>query len=314
MSRRSENSGLIDLDALMREAAARETAGDSPTRLRPVEPAPTPPSPTVRAEADDSLEAVTREPRTDPWIVAARPSAPPTEPSPGADRPPRARRRAIGLALVVALLAGGATFFRTQPTAVAPQVAITAGVPAPPRAPAAVAAEPTTGVTLSANDLPIASPVAPASASARSLHASPPARPDERAKPAATLSEAALPPSSNGGRGDLGDAMRGAVGASDQAAAVSNDGPSGPSASQLRPSPGAVVGALGSVLPAARACLGPDDPIRNGLIVFKSDGTVARVDLRGSKPEDDCVRSALSKAKVAPFVDETFATRVTVRP
>jgi hypothetical protein len=127
------------------------------------------------------------------------------------------------------------------------------------------------------------------------------------------LTEAALAPQS-ADHGDLGSAMRGAVGANDKPVAMTDQGASGPSASQLHPSPGALVGALGAVLPKARACLGPDDPIRNGLVVFKSDGSVARVDLRGSKPEDDCVRAALANAKVAPFVEDSFSTRVTVRP
>ena len=108
--------------------------------------------------------------------------------------------------------------------------------------------------------------------------------------------------------------MRGAVGPREQAENTATEKSSGPNASQVRPSPGAVVGALGSVLPEARACLSSDDAARSGLVVFKSDGSVARVEIKGSKPEDDCVRSALSKAKVAPFVDETFSTRVTVRP
>ncbi len=118
-----------------------------------------------------------------------------------------------------------------------------------------------------------------------------------------------------GGQEHLGDAMRNAVGDRERAGESATHEPSGPGASQVRPSPGAVVGALGSVLPNARACLGPDDPIRSGLVVFRSDGTVARVDLQGAKrTTDDCVKTALSNAKVSPFLDESFATRVTVRP
>jgi len=120
---------------------------------------------------------------------------------------------------------------------------------------------------------------------------------------------------SESGQEHLGDAMRNAVGDHERAGESATHEPSGPGASQVRPSPGAVVGALGSVLPGARACLGPDDPIRNGLVVFRSDGTVARVDLQGAKrTTDDCVKTALSNAKVSPFLDESFATRVTVRP
>ena len=107
--------------------------------------------------------------------------------------------------------------------------------------------------------------------------------------------------------------MRSAVGprTDDKATAEAN---AGNGARQLRPSPGAVLGAISSVLPAARACLGPDDAVRSGSLVFRSDGSVARVDLRGSKSEDACVRTALSKARVEAFADDTFVTRVTVRP
>lgn len=114
-------------------------------------------------------------------------------------------------------------------------------------------------------------------------------------------------------RHDLGEAMRGAVGDHDAPTRPTEPGPTA-AAAQLHPSQGALVGAIGAVLPSARACLGPDDPARTGLVVFRSDGAVARVDLGGGTTEDECVRKALAKAKVAPFVEESFSTRVTVRP
>ena len=155
---------------------------------------------------------------------------------------------------------------------------------------------------------------APAATQARGTVPKPVAKAAEKTGPA-VLTEADLAGGGPSAAGDLGDAMRGAVGAKDKENAEKPvETTTGPNAKQVRPSPGAVVGARGSVLPTARACLQPDDSARSGLIVFNNDGSVARVDIKGSKPEDECVRAALSKAKVAPFVDETFSTRVTVRP
>ena len=45
---------------------------------------------------------------------------------------------------------------------------------------------------------------------------------------------------------------------------------------------GAVTGALGAVLPQARGCLGPDDPISRAAIVFGSNGTVQSVSVTGA--------------------------------
>jgi hypothetical protein len=163
--------------------------------------------------------------------------------------------------------------------------------------------------TLDAKDLPAA-----ASASAApSAHAAP-ASPHPSSSATAKVTTVALPDAPGGERGDLGGAMRDAVGSRDPAEAPPAETATSPGARQLRPSPGAVVGAINSVLPAARECLGPDDPVRGATIVFKSDGTVARVDMSGDRPTDACVRAALSRARVAPFVDDTFAARATVRP
>jgi hypothetical protein len=68
------------------------------------------------------------------------------------------------------------------------------------------------------------------------------------------------------------------------------------------------------VLPSARECLGPDDAIRVGMVTFRSDGSVAKVELNGKRDSDDCIRGAVARAHVEPFADETFTTRVTVRP
>ena len=306
-------------------APAPAPSASSAVAAKAVPPAPA----TMPSKLEpDSLEAVTTEPATDPQISSsASASIPPATGRPSASPKParRGTQIAIAAALAVALLGGTAAFMRSRNTTATNQVTTAAPTGAPstldkPAVAAATAApaEAPTNEEPSADEPPAASASASATPKAAVAHvnagskAAP--KPTQDTGPA-KLSEADLAGGAPSTAGDLGDAMRGAVGARDQAPTEKPaETPSGPNASQVRPSPGAVVGALGSVLPAARACLGPDEPARSGLIVFKSDGTVARVDIKGTKPEDECVRSALSKAKVAPFVEESFSTRVTVRP
>jgi hypothetical protein len=85
----------------------------------------------------------------------------------------------------------------------------------------------------------------------------------------------------------------------------------------MRPSQGALQGALGAVMPSARACLGPDDAISHAAITFGSDGSVVSVGVSGGaagKPAEECIRAALMKARVAPFAQPTFTGSATVRP
>ena len=84
-----------------------------------------------------------------------------------------------------------------------------------------------------------------------------------------------------------------------------------------KPAMGAVQGALGTVLPAARYCLGPDDPISRATITFKSDGRVQSIAVSGDaagQPAEGCIRSRLMAARVPPFASPTFTWTVTVRP
>lgn len=310
---------------------AASSSEPAPAAAKPTASVPPAPSTTPSKLWPDSLEAVTTEPppRSVRESAAAESPAPAPAPAkataPAAPAPARKRRGPMmAAALAVLALAGAFAFVRTRgatddtvTTATTPTTARTADTPPIATTATTPAAEAPSDPGASMDELPTvasasASIVRPTSARVAGAGAKAPA--DEAPAPAATLTEAALAPSGASAAGDLGDAMRGAVGPRDQATSAGTETSSGPNAAQVRPSPGAVVGALGSVLPAARACLAPDDPVRSGLVVFKSDGTVARVELRGSKPEDDCVRSALAKAKVAPFVDDTFSTRVTVRP
>jgi hypothetical protein len=312
MKQRNENSGLIDLDALMREA---ESAPSLPTSSR----------------ADDSLEAVTADVTSTREIpaIAAEPTpprapeplpapapAPAAAPAPvAASRPSRGRGRLLlGLVAVAAAMTVTITLARAPRPQAPPAAAVAVTTPAPPPPPR-VETNPAPA-PIDPNALPAATTAeAPAPPVTTAAAAAPrPKATVATPEPAATakLDEIASAPADT--KGDLGGAMRSAVGDRGNEGAAKTDEASGPSAGQVRPSQGAVVGAINSVLPAARACLGPDDAIRTGLVVFRSDGSVARIDLRGTKPEDACVKDALSKARVAPFADDTFATRVTVRP
>lgn len=282
--KRNEDSGLIDLDALMRQAnESGPTLAVEESGERPIVRAPEPPP-----------------------VVAAPP------PPPAAPPPPRPARRGIllplagALALAIAVMAGALSWPRAEPVAVAVAPPPPAVVTAPPPAPS-----PRTVAEPSPADLPSAPPSAAVGASA-SVAPMPRPRPAPAASAAVVaVSDVAIdPPSASG---DLGRAMHDAVGTRDEARAETT-GSTASGARQLRPSPGAVVGAINAVLPAARACLGPDDPIRSGMLVFRSDGSVARVELRGERPQDECIRTAMGRARIEPFVEDTFTTRITVRP
>lgn len=85
----------------------------------------------------------------------------------------------------------------------------------------------------------------------------------------------------------------------------------------LKPVLGAVQGAVGTALPAARACLGPDNPIARATLTFQSDGSVENVAVAGdstAKQAEACIRKALLAARLPPFRAPTFTWTATVRP
>lgn len=101
------------------------------------------------------------------------------------------------------------------------------------------------------------------------------------------------------------------------ATTATGEGAPAPGSVPLKPSQGAIQGALGAALPSARGCLGPDDPISHATITFKSDGSVQSVGVTGGaagKPAEACIRGALSKARITPFAQPTFTATATVRP
>ncbi|HLK40851.1 MAG TPA: hypothetical protein VKU41_29055 [Polyangiaceae bacterium] len=142
--------------------------------------------------------------------------------------------------------------------------------------------------------------------------------------PASVTSEvaSAAPPAPSDTPVDLGESMRVAAGpAATPLSAGGGEAPPDPGSVPRRPSLGAVQGALGAVMPAARLCLGPDDPICRASITFQSDGRVESVSLEGGsvagalgKPAEACIRAALSRARVPPFAQPVFTVPATVRP
>ena len=128
-----------------------------------------------------------------------------------------------------------------------------------------------------------------------------------------------LPQATPGASGGLNDAMRQAAGPTSAGTDNANDkkGPEfAPGSVPQKPSQGALTGALGAVLPGARACLGPDDPVSRATVVFTSNGSVQSVSVSGGaagKPSEGCIKGALSKAKLQPFAEATYTTTVTVR-
>jgi hypothetical protein len=87
---------------------------------------------------------------------------------------------------------------------------------------------------------------------------------------------------------------------------------------------GAIQGALGAALPAARACLGPGSPPYRATVTFQSDGTVREVAFPGGASGAQsgagapaaamsCIRSALAGVRVPPFAEGAYSVPVTVR-
>lgn len=323
--RRDENSGLIDLDALLKEASEPQLPRADDSLEGIATPQPSAPEPPRRVEPESPsrtkpvepiavIKSVPPPPAPPPEAASPAPMPPPA-PAPAralAPAPPQRRRSfpvvlvAIGaVAALVALLVFRGPTASPPRTVAQPTPVATEASPAPPIATTSIAH--VSEGTLDAKDLP-AAPTASASSTSTAT------APHPTTVAIAKVTTVALPDMPTGERGDLGGAMREAVGPREAAEGSSTEVAIAPGARQVRPSPGAVVGAINSVMPAARACLGPDDPVRSATIVFRSDGTVARVDIAGERDSDACVRAALSRARVAPFIDDTFAARATVRP
>jgi hypothetical protein len=195
----------------------------------------------------------------------------------------------------------------TAPATTAPvEAANVAPTPDPNATPSPADPAPKAVVAAKGGAVPVTAPVAKADKPVK----------EEGAK----LSQKDLPPSSALPEGDLSKAMGKAVGADGKpvdAAPAAGPGPQFQAGSvPQRPSQGAVTGAIGAVLPGARACLGPDDAVSRATVTFGSAGTVQSVSVSGGaagKAAEGCIKAALGKAKVAPFAEATYAAPITIR-
>jgi hypothetical protein len=82
------------------------------------------------------------------------------------------------------------------------------------------------------------------------------------------------------------------------------------------PSLGAINSALGRSLREAQTCVTGDVPISRATVRFGSTGKVEAVSVRGwaaGKPAEGCIRQALTKPRVAPFVQPSYVFPVTIR-
>ncbi len=129
-----------------------------------------------------------------------------------------------------------------------------------------------------------------------------------------------VPTGAGGGNsGDLNDAMKTAAGGGTGLGAGGGGGGGGGQAAgnvAQRPSQGQVAGAIGSVMQSAKGCLAADEPMSRATVTFQSDGTVKSVSVSGfaaGKPQEACIKGALSKARVDPFAEATYPVPVTIR-
>jgi hypothetical protein len=272
---------------------------------------------------------------------ALAPSAPAVDLSPASVHAlPSKKKGSSAIALVIggvvalgAVAAGGVLFMKAHKTADTTAAAVATTQPAviaqadpgpaakttpAPAAEPTSAAEPTTEPAVAAPQGKIAAApkaVAKGGAPAARHEAAPTqAKPEGPAK----MTEKDLAPTASGPAGDLGAAMKKEVGdeAPKTPAAASTGGNAVMGNVPQKPSQGAVTGALGAVLPGARSCLGPDDPISRAAVVFASAGTVQSVNVSGAasgKPAEACIKSALMKAKVQPFAEPTYTANITIR-
>jgi hypothetical protein len=158
------------------------------------------------------------------------------------------------------------------------------------------------------------SPSSARASSADSLRRSEEGPPKEKLLPDATSVKP--PPSTQ----SLGEQMEEAVASRAPAVGTSsNEGiaPSNPDGvAPMYPSLGAINSALGRALMEAQACVEGDEPISHARVRFNSTGVVEAVTVTGwaaGKPAESCVRDALMKPRVAPFLQASYVVPVTIR-
>jgi hypothetical protein len=335
----ADDSGLVDLAAAASvdpgaEQRAKTTAlasqglfDDEPRASAPTAAAP------VTARSAEPLPAQPAPSVAPPPVSAPVASAPITPAGAMPQTREEKKKGGAGIALllggVVALSAAAAGGFLYMKSHVSAEpVATKAAAPpvvvqAEPR-PAETPSEPAPAANAAPEEMPdetTTTAVAAKHAVHTNAKSATPATKAAATKPEgpAKMTEKDLGVTPGGPAGDLGAAMKKEVGddgakATPAAATTGANTPTGNV--PQKPSQGAVTGAIGAVLPGARACLGPDDPVSRATIVFTSAGTVQSVSVSGNaagKPAEACIKGALTKAKVQPFAEPTYSANITVR-
>ena len=345
----TSDSGIVDLKMMAAlDPTASQRAQSTPLAASGLfEDESAPPKPAMSAAA--AQHAISAPPPSAASAVAqTAPAAAPSAKSAVASVAPKSDEKKGGGGVVIVLgalvaaasiAAGGFFFIKHQRAAHAP-VAVAATTAAPTTA--ATTPKPTTTATASiaitdtqeqGGDPNVA--VDPSQAGKPSMmkyHAKPGTPTaantggggDTQAAPTGTVDPklvANIPTGgAGGGSGDLNEAMKAAAGGGTglgTGGGATTQGPTFAAGSvPQRPSQGQVAGAIGSVMPAAKACLNGDEPMSRATVTFQSDGTVKSVNVTGfaaGKPQEACIKTALSKATVSPFAEATYPVPVTIR-
>ncbi|MBP9114004.1 MAG: hypothetical protein KBF88_14420, partial [Polyangiaceae bacterium] len=188
-------------------------------------------------------------------------------------------------------------------------------------------AEPAPPATDLDNTAPVVAAAEPAHATKGSAkhtsHASKPGAPAVAAakEPVEAAPVVAAAPKAGKGGGSFDDAVRLAAGpGAGETKKVVKEESTGPQFAAgsvpQKPSQGQVVGAIGSVMPNARACVVAGEDSK-ATVTFQSTGTVQSVSVSGpavGKPAEACIKKSLMQAKINPFMDPSYSHSVTVRP
>jgi hypothetical protein len=307
---RKEDWGVIQLSELMPGGPPPEG-----TILHATPAATTTPTATATTTTTTTTTPTATPTATTP-ATAASPGTRPTL------SPPRRRSFEgwIGFGGAIAGVIAGATV-----TAVVLMHAMRGAAPTPIPAPTAIAlptatATATTTPAPTPTPTPTATPTPSASASPSALPSAAPLpvrggpapRPAPPASGSAGPSGSAAPASST-----LWDLMWQSAGKKPPGGAATAEAPAErPADLPFKPSTGAVQGALGAVLPAAKKCLDPDDPVSHATVTFQSDGTVQSVSVSGGGaggPAEACIRAAMMRAHVPPFSKPVFSASTSIQ-
>jgi hypothetical protein len=229
----------------------------------------------------------------------------------------------VGSAVALAAIAAVAILsLRARPEAApvqsAPAAASVAVVEAPPAATATAApTEAQEQPAATASAAPAPGPLAlhePKSAAGLGGREATPKAEDSKEKPAAAAPAAPGDPASLQGAMDTAVGGNKAPAKTDEPAAKS---PAHGSDIPEIPSQGAIQGAMGSVMGAARACVAGMDEPSKAQVTFSNDGKVQNVSVSGpaaGKPAAGCIVAALKRARVTPFQRSSYSVGVTIRP